>query len=50
MAVGADGLIVEVHDRPEEALSDGPQQILPETFARLVRKAREVAALGCERG
>jgi len=48
-AVGADGVIVEVHDRPEEALSDGPQQIEPASFARLVRLFGEVARLGCAR-
>jgi 3-deoxy-7-phosphoheptulonate synthase len=36
-AVGADGLIVEVHRHPEAALSDGAQQITPETFAELMR-------------
>jgi 3-deoxy-7-phosphoheptulonate synthase len=48
-AVGADGIIVEVHDRPEEALCDGPQQITPETFGALVRKVRAVAELSCAR-
>ena len=37
-AVGADGLIVEVHPHPEEALSDGAQQLLPEVFASLMRE------------
>jgi 3-deoxy-7-phosphoheptulonate synthase len=40
IAAGADGLIVEVHVRPEEALSDGAQSIKPETFAQLVREAK----------
>ncbi len=40
IAAGADGLIVEVHVRPEEALSDGAQSIKPETFARLVQEAQ----------
>jgi len=40
IAAGADGLIVEVHVRPEEALSDGAQSIKPETFAKLVQEAR----------
>ena len=34
VAVGADGLLIEVHHQPERALSDGPQAILPEMFAR----------------
>ena len=47
IAAGADGLIVEVHPRPEEALSDGAQSLKPERFARLVAEARAIAqALG----
>lgn len=41
-AAGADGLIIEVHNDPAHALCDGPQSILPETFAALVRKIRRV--------
>jgi 3-deoxy-7-phosphoheptulonate synthase len=37
IAAGADGLIIEVHPRPEEALSDGPQSLTPELFGRLMR-------------
>ena len=43
MAVGADGLEIEVHDCPKKALSDGPQQLLPAQFASLVGKARGIA-------
>jgi 3-deoxy-7-phosphoheptulonate synthase len=43
VAVGADGLILEVHPKPEEALSDGPQSLLPEQFARLMGELRAVA-------
>src|SRR5215470_2507290 len=43
IAVGADGLLVEVHDEPEHALSDGPQAILPDMFAQLVAEARQLA-------
>ena len=47
IAAGADGIIVEVHDRPEEALCDGPQALLPEDFRQLVdRIGRLAAALG----
>jgi len=47
IAAGADGLIVEVHPRPAEALSDGAQSLKPERFARLVAEAQAVAqALG----
>jgi 3-deoxy-7-phosphoheptulonate synthase len=45
VAVGADGIMVEVHHEPEKALSDGPQAILPEQFALLVRDLRAMAAL-----
>ncbi len=44
VAAGADGLIVEVHPRPEEALSDGAQSLRPERFQELVRQVAAVAA------
>jgi 3-deoxy-7-phosphoheptulonate synthase len=37
VAAGADGLTVEVHPRPDDALSDGPQSLYPEQFERLMR-------------
>jgi 3-deoxy-7-phosphoheptulonate synthase len=43
VAAGADGLLIEVHPRPEEALSDGPQSLKPERFAALMAKVRRVA-------
>lgn len=43
VAAGADGLIIEVHPRPEEALSDGRQSLKPEKFARLVTEMRAIA-------
>ena len=43
IAAGADGVIIEVHPRPEEALSDGGQSLKPERFAQLVREMRAVA-------
>ena len=36
VAVGADGLMVEVHNRPELALSDGAQALTPSEYAQLV--------------
>ena len=49
VAVGADGLIVEVHVRPEEALCDGFQSLSPGTFERMMREIRAVAeAVGRE--
>ena len=38
VAAGADGLMVEVHDRPATALSDGAQSITPAAFAALAEK------------
>lgn len=44
IAAGADGMIVECHDRPEQALCDGPQALLPEMFSELVGQVKAVAA------
>jgi 3-deoxy-7-phosphoheptulonate synthase len=44
VAAGADGLLIEVHPSPENALSDGPQQLKPERFADLMRALKAVAA------
>ncbi|MER3409871.1 MAG: 3-deoxy-7-phosphoheptulonate synthase [Thermoleophilia bacterium] len=44
-AVGADGIIVEVHPRPEEALCDGPQQVPAAEFGAFAREIRELVAL-----
>jgi 3-deoxy-7-phosphoheptulonate synthase len=43
VAVGADGLLVEVHHEPEKALSDGVQSIVPEEFAQLSLEVRQIA-------
>ncbi len=43
VAAGADGLIVEVHPNPVEAVSDGAQSLKPEKFAQLVAECRQVA-------
>lgn len=43
VAAGADGIVVEIHDQPEKALSDGAQALLPETFGALVRQMRAIA-------
>lgn len=43
VAVGADGLLIEVHPHPEAALSDGPQALLPEMFAELMAQVRMLA-------
>jgi 3-deoxy-7-phosphoheptulonate synthase len=43
VACGADGLIIEVHPKPEEALSDGAQSLKPSKFVQLMRELRPVA-------
>lgn len=43
VAAGADGLLIEVHPNPEQALSDGPQQLKPTRFAALMRALGPVA-------
>ena len=49
VAAGADALMIEVHDDPEHARSDGEQALRPEVFADLVRRIRAVAeAIGRE--
>ncbi len=44
IAAGADGLMIEVHDRPEKALSDGPQSLKPDAFRDVVSRLTKVAA------
>jgi 3-deoxy-7-phosphoheptulonate synthase len=43
VAAGADGLLIEVHQDPERALSDGAQSLYPEQFAQLMAEARMIA-------
>ncbi len=45
LACGADGLIVEVHPNPIEALSDGPQSLTPDQFATLMKELRRLAVI-----
>jgi 3-deoxy-7-phosphoheptulonate synthase len=44
VAAGADGLIIEVHNCPESALSDGAQSLYPEQFAALMEELRPLTA------
>lgn len=44
VAAGADGVIIEVHPRPDEAMSDGRQSLKPEKFAKLVQDMKAIAA------
>ena len=43
IAAGADGLIIEVHPNPEEAMSDGEQSLLPANFEKLMKELKKVA-------
>jgi 3-deoxy-7-phosphoheptulonate synthase len=45
VAVGADGLLVEVHHEPDKAWSDGVQSIIPQEFAELMNEVRQIAAV-----
>jgi 3-deoxy-7-phosphoheptulonate synthase len=45
VAVGADGLLIEVHHEPDKALSDGMQSLLPEEFITLADEMRQIAAV-----
>ena len=42
VAVGADGLMIEVHGRPDEALSDGAQSLMFDEYEQLVREVRQI--------
>jgi len=42
IAAGADGIMVEVHNHPEHALSDGPQALLPDMFKQLVSEVKAI--------
>jgi 3-deoxy-7-phosphoheptulonate synthase len=44
IAAGADGLMIEVHDDPEHAVSDGAQTITPAAFGQLMEQCRRIAA------
>lgn len=45
VAVGADGLLIEIHPRPAAALCDGQQALTPEAFGRLMGEVRSLAAV-----
>src|SRR6266576_1540468 len=45
VAVGADGLMVEVHTQPDQALSDGPQSLFPDQFDDLMKQVRQIAVV-----
>ncbi len=43
VAAGADGLMIEIHDEPEKALSDGPQALLPVNYLQLINELQLIA-------
>lgn len=43
IAAGADGLMIEVHDDPEHAVSDGSQTVTPDAFSQIVKSCRRIA-------
>lgn len=45
IAAGADGLIIEVHTHPEDALSDGAQSLLPQNFSTLISELKTLAGV-----
>jgi 3-deoxy-7-phosphoheptulonate synthase len=45
IAVGADGLIIEVHHQPDKALSDGAQSIFPDQFDELMTQIGQIAGV-----
>ncbi|MGQ9756477.1 MAG: 3-deoxy-7-phosphoheptulonate synthase, partial [Desulfotomaculales bacterium] len=44
IAAGADGVLVEVHPSPAEALCDGAQSLTPENFHKMMQEVRKIAA------
>lgn len=48
IAAGADGLMIEVHQRPDEALSDGPQSLPPAMFEKLITEIKNLSDLSCK--
>ncbi|MCX7046015.1 MAG: 3-deoxy-7-phosphoheptulonate synthase [Candidatus Sumerlaeota bacterium] len=43
VAAGADGLLIEIHPQPDQAVSDGPQSLKPKTFAKLMEEIQKIA-------
>ena len=50
VAAGADGLIVETHCKPDQALSDGPQALLPSDFFQMLDQVHRIRAVLVEAG
>ena len=45
IAAGADGLMIEVHNDPQHALSDGQQSVKPELFDKIMKKVKVLAEM-----
>ncbi len=45
IAAGADGIVVEVHENPEEAVSDGAQSLLPKKFDAMMKEIQAIATV-----
>jgi 3-deoxy-7-phosphoheptulonate synthase len=43
VAAGADAIMVEIHNNPEKALSDGPQSLYPEQYKMMMKEIRAIA-------
>jgi len=43
VAAGADGLMIEIHHDPDNALSDGPQALIPDSYLKLIQELRTIA-------
>ncbi|HBQ26061.1 MAG TPA: 3-deoxy-7-phosphoheptulonate synthase, partial [Syntrophomonas sp.] len=46
VAAGADGIMVEVHQDPDKALSDGKQSLTPDNFRKMMKELKDLAQLG----
>ena len=49
VATGCDGILVEVHNHPDKALSDGPQSIYPDQFVRMMDELEQIAPVVARR-
>jgi 3-deoxy-7-phosphoheptulonate synthase len=49
VATGCDGILVEVHNHPDKALSDGPQSIYPDQFVRMMDEIEQIAPVVARR-
>ena len=43
VAAGADAIMVEIHHDPDNALSDGPQSLLPDQYSKMMKELKAIA-------